>query len=48
MLLENVLTAENRASAASSVARVHKVSACDELYLLLACVVLFESAINVH
>jgi hypothetical protein len=37
MIFENALTAENRASAASSVARVHNMSACDELYLLLAC-----------
>lgn len=37
MLLENALTAEDIASAASSVARVYSMSVNDESCLLLAC-----------
>ena len=37
MLLEIMLTAENVASTASSVARVYSMSVNDEPYLLLAC-----------
>jgi len=37
MLPVNALTAENLASAASSVARVYSTSVNDEPYLLLAC-----------